>query len=223
MAKILVGCEFSGVVRNEFAKLGHDAWSCDLIPSESEGNHLQQDILDIINDGGWNLAIFHPPCRFLAASGLHWNKKDPSRQKKTEEALDLVRKLLNAPIDKIALENSIGCISTRIRKPDQIVQPYDFGENASKATALWLKNLPLLKPTKSVAPRWVCCSVNLGISSLDKPKICPTCGKKALRRYENQCDSGQNKLGPSENRSKIRATTYKGIATQMAIQWSKVL
>lgn len=200
MAKILVGCEFSGTVRDEFAKLGHDAWSCDLLPTESEGNHIQGDLLEVLKDG-WDLGIFHPPCTYLTSSGLHWNKRNPERQKETEKSLIFVQSLLDTSIPKIALENPVGCISSRIRKPDQIIQPYEFGHDASKRTCLWLKGLPKLETTKHIEPRMVN-------------------GKK---RWANQTDSGQNKLGPSEDRWKIRSVTYQGIAKAMAEQWGNLL
>lgn len=191
--KVLVGCEFSGVVRQAFAARGHDAWSCDLLPCDIGGQHLQCDVLSVLEDG-WDLAVFHPPCTFLCSSGLHWNTRVPGRQEKTEEALEFVRRLLNATIPKIALENPIGCISTKIRKPDQIIQPWMFGHPESKATCLWLKNLPLLKPT-DVLPL-------------------PESG-----RWSNQTPSGQNKLGPSADRWRQRSITYSGIAAAMAAQW----
>jgi hypothetical protein len=193
--RILVGCEFSGVVREAFRALGHDAWSCDLLPAEDGSPyHLQMDIFKAIKQGKWDLAIFHPPCTFLASSGLHWNKRVPGRAAQTEDALKFVTKLLDAPIPKIALENPIGCISTRIRKPDQIIQPWMFGHDASKSTCLWLKGLPKLVPT-DVLPG----------------------GRKARRA--NQTPSGQNKLGPSADRWKLRSITYPGIAAAMAAQW----
>jgi len=153
-------------------------------------------VLDII-DHGWDLMIAHPPCTYLCSSGLHWNKRRPERAKQTEEALAFVVQLLEAPIARIALENPIGCISTRIRPPDQIVQPYQFGHDASKATCLWLKGLQPLTPTDQVAPKLV----------------------NGRRRWGNQTDSGQNKLPPSADRWKIRSETYKGIAQAMAKQW----
>lgn len=129
---ILVACEYSGRVRQAFRNLGHDAWSCDIIESEDNSPyHFQGDVLDIL-DHGWDLMIAHPPCTYLAVSGLHWNNKIEGRKEKTEEALEFVQKLLLAPIDKICLENPVSCISTRIRKPDQIIQPWYFGEDASK-------------------------------------------------------------------------------------------
>lgn len=189
--KVLIGCEFSGVVREAFTKKGHNAWSCDTLPTEKPGQHIQDDLLEHLDDG-WDLAIFHPPCTYLCSSGLHWNKRRPDRALETEEALEFVRKLMDAPIDKIAVENPIGCISTRICKPTQIIQPWMFGHDASKATCLWLKNLPPLKPTHII--------------------------KKD--RYANQCASGQNNLGPSKDRWKLRSVTYEGVAKAMADQWS---
>ena len=148
--KVLVGCEFSGIVRDAFTARGHGAWSCDLLDTERpEGKHIKGDVLHVLN-GGWDLAIFHPPCTYLASSGARWFTKNIGRQ---GEALDFVRNLLDAPIPRIALENPIGVISTRIRKPDQIIQPWQFGHGETKATCLWLKNLPLLKPTKIVDGR----------------------------------------------------------------------
>jgi len=195
--KVLVACEFSGAVRDAFAALGHDAWSCDLLQSEKPGQHIQGDVLEHLGCG-WDLLIAHPPCIFLSSSGMHWTmrgKRDPQR---TLDALDFVRRLMDAPVPKIGVENPIGVISTRIRKPDQIIQPYQYGHDASKRTCLWLKNLPRLRPTGFVEPRWVD----------GKP------------RWANQTDSGQNKLGPSEDRWAKRSITYPGIAAAMAAQWS---
>ncbi len=194
--RVLVACEFSGIVREEFNKRGHGSVSCDLLPSEIPGPHYQGDVLDILNDG-WDLMIAHPPCTYLAVSGLHWNKKIPERKVKTELALDFVRQLLEAPIPKIAVENPVSCISSRIRKPDQIIQPYQFGEDASKKTCLWLKGLPELKPTEFIPPRII----------------------KGKERWGNQTDNGQNKLSPSKDRWKERSRTYLGIARAMVEQW----
>ena len=148
--RVLVACEFSGIVREAFKARGHDAWSCDLLPSEIDGKHLQWDVEFAIKNYKWDLMIAHPPCTHLAVSGARWFKH---KQKEQAEALEFVRKLLNAPINKIALENPISIISTKIRKPDQIIQPWMFGHGETKATCLWLKNLPLLKPTNIVAGR----------------------------------------------------------------------
>ena len=195
--RVLIACEYSGAVRDAFAAQGHEAMSCDLLPTEVSGPHYEGDVFDIIDDG-WDLMIAHPPCTYLCSSGLHWNKRRPARAKMTEQALEFVQRLLDAPIDRIALENPVGCISTRIRKYDQAIQPWMFGDDASKKTCLWLKNLPHLKATDIVEPRIVD-------------------GKK---RWANQTDSGQNKLGPSEDRWKIRSATYPGIAAAMALQWA---
>jgi hypothetical protein len=185
--RVLVACEFSGVVREAFNRRGHDAWSCDLLPSEIPGKHIQGDVLEILGDE-WDLMIAHPPCTHLAVSGARWFK---DKRKEQEEALAFVAALLNAPIPRIALENPVSIISSRIRKPDQIIQPWQFGHDASKKTCLWLKNLPLLEPTSVIVKE----------------------------RYANQTPSGQNKLGPSPDRAKIRSTTYHGIAEAMAVQW----
>jgi hypothetical protein len=191
--RVLVACEFSGVVRDSFIKQGHDAISCDLIPSERPGPHYLGDVCDILG-AGWDMMIAFPPCTYTCSSGLHWNKRRPGRSGLTEEALKFDQTLLDAPIPRIALENPIGCISTRIRKPDQIIQPWQFGHPESKATCLWLKNLPRLIPT----------------NILNKP---------ASGRWSNQTPTGQNKLGPSPTRAKDRGVTYQGIGDAMAGQW----
>ncbi|NLH61674.1 MAG: DNA cytosine methyltransferase [Ignavibacteriales bacterium] len=147
--KILIACEFSGIVREAFRRKGHDAWSCDLLDSEIPGPHIKGDVREILKDG-WDMMIAHPPCTHLAVSGAAWFKY---KQKEQEEALEFVRLLLNAPIQQIALENPVSIISTRIRKPDQIIQPWMFGHGETKATCLWLKNLPKLQPTNIVEGR----------------------------------------------------------------------
>jgi site-specific DNA-cytosine methylase len=147
--KVLVACEYSGTVRDAFAALGHDATSCDLLPSEKPGKHYKGDVFDIIGDG-WDLMVAHPPCTHLAVSGSRWF---PMKQKEQAEALDFVRRLLDAPIQYIALENPVSVISTKIRKPTQCVQPWMFGHGETKATCLWLKGLPLLVPTNIVDGR----------------------------------------------------------------------
>jgi hypothetical protein len=198
--KVLIGCEFSGVVRDAFRAFGHEAFSCDLLPSETESDfHLQEDVLTVINRG-WDLAIFHPPCTYLSVSGIHWNDRGRGWEK-TWRALDFVRKLLDAPIEHIALENPISVISSSVRKPDQIIQPWQFGHDASKATCLWLKNLPKLVATKYVPPQII----------------------NGRKIWANQTPSGQNKLGPSKDRAKLRSITYPGIAAAMAEQWTKHL
>ena len=198
MKRVLVACEYSGRVRQAFRDRGFDAWSCDLLPSEDESPyHIVGDCLSLL-DQGWDLMVAHPPCTYLAVSGLHWNKRDPSRAEKTEEALRFVQALMSAPISKIAVENPVSCISSWIRKPDQIIQPWWFGEDASKKTCLWLKGLPLLRATDRLP------------------------GDDKTRRA-NQTPSGQNKLGPSPDRWKERSRTYLGIAKAMASQWGDVL
>lgn len=147
--KILIACEFSGIVRDAFIERGHDAMSCDLLPTERPGPHYQGDVLDIINNG-WDIMIAHPPCTHLAVSGARWFKE---KHKEQVDALSFVRILLNAPIAKIALENPISIISSQIRKPDQIIQPWQFGHGETKATCLWLKGLPQLVPSKIVEGR----------------------------------------------------------------------
>jgi len=194
--KILVACEYSGIVRDAFIKRGHFAMSCDLLPTDVPGPHHQGDVFEII-DRDWDLMIAHPPCTYLCSSGLHWNGRVAGRQEKTDEAVEFVRRLLDANIPRIALENPIGCISRLIRKPEQIIQPHQFGDDASKSTCLWLKNLPNLIPTNNIPPRMV----------------------DGKSRWANQTDSGQNRLGPSDDRWKERSKTYQGIADAMAFQW----
>jgi hypothetical protein len=194
--RVLIACEYSGTVRDAFLAAGHDAMSCDLLPTDKPGPHYQGDVFDIIRDG-WDMMIAHPPCTYLCSSGLHWNKRRPDRAAQTEAALAFVQALLDAPIERIALENPIGCISTHIRKPDQTIQPWQFGHDASKATCLWLKNLSPLMPTQTVSPRLI----------------------DGRKRWGNQTDSGQNKLPPSADRWKIRSATYQGIADAMTAQW----
>ena len=197
---VLVACECSGIVREAFKKRGHNAWSCDIKPSEQPGQHIQDDVRNHL-DGSiyvlfWDLIIAHPDCTYLCSSGLHWNHRTPGRQEKTESAIEFA-KMFEPWAEKVCTENPIGCLSSQWRKPEQIIQPYQFGHDASKATCLWLKNLPVLIHTNYVEPR----IVN---------------GKK---RWANQTDSGQNRLGPSPERAAERARTYQGVADAMAEQW----
>ena len=194
--RVLVACESSGVVRDAFRARGHFAMSCDLLSAERPGPHHQGDVRELL-DQDWDLLIAHPPCTYLSVSGMHWTTRGLRDPKLTENALDLVRLFMDAPIERIAIENPVSVISSRIRKPDQIIQPYQFGHDASKKTCLWLKNLPLLRPTEMVASRIV----------------------NGKQRWANQTDSGQNKLPPSKNRWKLRSKTYEGIADAMAVQW----
>jgi len=192
--RILVACEYSGVVRDAFAAVGNDAWSCDLEPSERPGQHYQGDVRDIL-DQGWDLMVAHPPCDHLANSGrAHFAaKKADGRQ---QAALDFVALLLDAPIPKIALENPMGIIATSLGRPvTQTIQPWMFGQDASKATCLWLKGLPRLQPTDVLVKK----------------------------RYTNQYDNGAPKeLGvPRHLRARERARTFPGIAAAMADQWGR--
>lgn len=189
--RVLVACEYSGTVREAFRKQGHDAWSCDLIDTEVDGPHFKCDVLDILDDG-WDLMIAHPPCTHLAVSGARWFK---DKQEEQQQALEFVRILMEANIPKIALENPVSIISSRIRKPDQTIQPWMFGHEATKTTCLWLKNLPLLVPTNIVG----------------KGNRHVTKGGKSLPEWYN--------LPPSEDRWKIRSRTFSGIAEAMAEQW----
>lgn len=215
--KVLVGCEFSGVVRDAFLAKGHDAWSCDLLDSESPGPHIKGNILDAINEH-WDLAIFHPPCTHLAVSGAAWFKYKQAEQK---EALNFVAALMQCNIPKWCLENPVSIISSHFRKPDQIIQPWMFGHPESKATCLWLKGLPILKGNEQAKfLQYRCKCKCLFDSSLGKYG-CPNCAGKNIAQplWENQTPSGQNKLGPSADRWKLRSRTFKGIATAMADQW----
>lgn len=147
--RVLIACEFSGTVRDAFLAQGHDAWSCDILPTEKPGPHIQGDVLAVLNEG-WDMLIAFPPCTHLCVSGARWFK---NKEREQAEALDFVRAIMTAPIQHIAIENPIGVISTKIRKPDQIIQPWQFGHGETKATCLWLKGLPPLKPTNIVAGR----------------------------------------------------------------------
>lgn len=265
--RVLVACEYSGRVRDAFTAKGHQAVSCDLLPTETKGIHYQGDVSVLLDGwmpvtcwsgacdpeghGGlcqitgecfddcqcigqtqdgieyletekdllgrpidnphWDLMVAHPPCTYLTSSA-EWAYKDPSeinrkldpkklygnaRKAAREEAIAFFMKLANAPIKKIAIENPIGIMSTRWRSPDCFIQPYEYGHDASKRTALWLKNLPILRPTKMIAPRYV----------------------NGLPRWENQTDSGQNRELPLKDRWKIRSRTWQGWADAMATQW----
>lgn len=150
--RVLVACEFSGVVRDAFLAQGHDAWSVDILPTERPGPHIVNDVRNVL-DWDWELMIAHPPCTYLANSGARWVYERPDRREKQRQALDFVRLLMDAPIPRICIENPAGAISTAIRKPDCIIQPYEFGHGEMKTTHLWLKNLPILYPTHIVPGR----------------------------------------------------------------------
>ena len=193
---VLIACEFSGIVREAFKARGHNAWSCDLLPTEIPGQHFQGSILNILYSDEfptteWDLMISHPPCTHLAVSGARYFK---FKQEEQKQALIFVKLLMDAPIEKICLENPVSVISSKISKPNQIIQPWQFGHPESKKTCLWLKGLPLLQHTN--------------VLSL------PYNG-----RWSNQTMSGQNKLSPSPDRWKNRSRTYTGIAQAMAEQW----
>jgi hypothetical protein len=193
--RVLVACEYSGAVRDAFRALGHDAWSCDLLPCDADPAwHIQGDVLPILNQG-WDLMVAHPPCTHLAVSGARWFK---DKQVEQQEALDFVQTLLDAPIPRIALENPISIISSRIRKPDQIIQPWMFGHEATKTTCLWLKGLEPLKPTNIVG----------------RGERHVTKSGRSLPKWYN--------LPPSADRWKIRSATFSGIAQAMAQQWGTI-
>lgn len=197
--RVLTACEESGKVRDAFRYWGYDAWSCDILPSRGEFTqyHMQMDVREALNDsGGWDLVIAFPPCTHLtvACSRLWKEKRALGLQ---QEAEDFFMQFVDSAY-YWAIENPVGRMSTAYRKPDQIIQPYEFGHDASKKTCLWLGNLPPLQPTSYVEPRMV----------------------DGLPRWANQTDSGQNRLPPSPERAMMRSETYDGIATAMADQWS---
>ena len=210
--KILVACEESQAVTKELRKLGHEAFSCDLLPC-SGGHpewHFKQDVFEVIKQG-WDMMIAHPPCTFLAVSGARWlyNKdgsKNIKRYKNQAEALDFVQKLMDAPINKIAIENPISVISSNIRKPDQIIQPWMFGDKAQKSTCLLLKNLPKLEPTDIV----------------DKGEFIEFISKKGVKKKQPKWyfDALKDAKTPAERRT-LRSKTFKGIAEAMATQWTR--
>ncbi len=197
--RILIACEESQEVCKAFRNKGHEAFSCDLLPC-SGGHpewHIQEDVVIHLNKG-WDMMIAHPPCTHLAVSGARWFKSGHKPIKLQEDALDFVRLLLNAPIDKIALENPISVISSKIRKPDQIIRPYMFGENSTKATCLWLKNLPKLKATNIINPT----------------KHTTKSGKVYDKWWFDTC-----LISDLKQRALIRSKTFHGIAEAMADQW----
>ena len=195
--RILIACEESGTVRDAFTKLGHDAMSCDLQPSRTNGKHYQGSVFDIINDG-WDMMIAHPPCTHIAVSGArHFKQKIADGRQ--QEAIDFFMAMINAPIERIAVENPI-CIMSRVyKKPDQIIQPFMFGDAERKTTCLWLKNMPLLIPTNIVEPELI---------------ITPAGDKLSKWHYDSY------KL-KNEDKSKMRSKTFQGMADAMAEQWSK--
>jgi hypothetical protein len=191
--KILIACEYSGIVRDAFTRHGHHAKSCDLLPSDTPGMHHQGDVMDILGDG-WDMMIAFPPCTHLASSGARWfkEKRKDGRQQK---GIDFFLSLVSAPIPRICIENPIGIMSTQYRKPDQIIQPWQHGHEATKSTCLWLKGLPKLKPTHVVS----------------KGERHVTSGGRSLPKWYN--------LPQNKDRWKVRSKTFLGIASAMAQQW----
>ena len=190
--KVLVACEFSGVIREAFKAQGHEAWSCDILPSEKEGNHYLGDVRDILRpENHWDLLIAHPPCTYLSYAGNVWLHQ-PGRLEKRAEAFEFFMMFINANVDKICVENPLGYPARAFRKPDQTIEPYQFGHNVKKRTCLWLKNLPKLVPTT--------------------PEVEPPKGKWDGKRYRNWID-----VGPHS--AKNRSRTFQGIADAMAKQW----
>ena len=194
--KVLIACEFSGIVRDAFIARGHDAISCDLLPSEKPGWHFQGDVFDCLrwHHYKFDLMIAHPPCTHLAVSGAAWFKNKVQEQ---EAALMFVKQLMHQPIERICIENPVGVISTKIRKPDQIIQPYEFGHMEQKKTCLWLNNLPKLQPTNNVYAEMM---------------LLP----KKERERMHYCS-------PGPDRWKIRSRTYQGFADAFAEQWGWIL
>ena len=195
--KILIACEFSGIVRDAFLELGHNAYSCDLLPTENPGPHIQGDVLEILNDG-WNMMIAFPDCTHLCVSGARW-WKEKQKDGRQQKAIDFFVKLANANIEKIAIENPPGILTKAFRPPDQYIQPYWFGDQAQKKTGLWLKNLPKLVPTNIV----------------DRGRIWIQKDGRKRGAAWTMC------LSPSPDRWKIRSRTFRGIAAAMATQWGK--
>jgi hypothetical protein len=205
---MLIGCEHSGTVRQAMRARGIDAWSCDLLPADDKSpHHIQGDVIEAMRQRQWDAYGLHPDCTFLTVAGIHWNNRGRGWDR-TYESLRFVVELLELAGDKPwYLENPVSIISTRVRKPTQTIQPYDFGDDASKRTCLWLNRLPSLIPTKRIAGRIV---------------TDPRTGK-TVERWANQTDIGQNKLPPSADRWKQRSKTYPGIANAMAAQWAHLL
>lgn len=197
--KILIACEFSGVVREAFRKKGHDAWSCDLLPSEIYGKHYQGDIFDVICNG-WDMMIAHPPCTHLSASGArHWKQKQEDGRQ--QEGIDFFMKLSRVDIKRKCIENPIGIMSKVYRKPDQYIQPFEYGHAETKRTCLWLTGVPLLKPTNIVEPKY---HLN-------------TDGTEYRDSGNSRCSVTHFKTG--SGKGKERSITFQGWADAMADQW----
>lgn len=215
--RVLVACEFSGVVRDAFRARGHDAWSCDLLPTDADSQwHLVGNALDYIKNS-WDLLIAHPPCTYLTCTGNKWFKPEfrdrfPDRQKQREKAIQFFMKFVNAPIDRIAIENPIGIMSTVYRKPNQIIQPWQFGHIEAKATCLWLKDLPLLRFGK--IERHLFDSVPLTDTEIVEPEYTTfKSGKRMPTWYAT---------AKGKDRAKVRSRTFSGVANAMAEQWGNL-
>ena len=202
--KVLVACEFSGTVRDAFKAQGHDAWSCDILPSEIPGNHIQDDVLEHLNEE-WDLMIAHPPCTHTAASGARWF---PEKRHEQSKAIQFFTDLYHADIEKVCLEHPVSIISTVFRKPDQYIHPWMFGHGETKKTGLWLKGLPKLEPTHIRTKEQ-----ELIIDYVDDVR----------ETYHDSVEGRENRIHrmpPSKDRWKLRSITYPGIAEAMATQWS---
>jgi hypothetical protein len=212
--KVIVACEESQRVTIAFRNKGHEAYSCDILPCSGGYPewHIQSDVLKIINDG-WDLMVAHPPCTFLAVSGARWlyDERYPNRKKDQEDAIEFFLALYNAPIPKIAIENPIGIISSVFRKPDQIIQPYYFGDEAQKATCLWLKNLPKLRYGKEV-------QIAFGENIPPQSDIVGK-GEMHITKSGKKLPKWYSLLGVNEDRQRLRSVTFQGFANAMAEQW----
>ena len=226
--RLLNGCAKSKFIADAFERRGWDAWTCDILPSEGWHKHIQDDVLNHLNDG-WDMAIFHPDCTTLANSGVHWLGKQAGRWERMKSDALFFKELLNADIPEVIVENPIPhryAIEIIGRKYDQIIQPYEYGEDASKATCLWLKGVETLRGTVFVEPHYSCRCGNPERFEYALGKYgCPNCnGEYAARPvWANQTKSGQNRLPPSATRKADRARTYQGIADAKAEQWGSLL
>jgi hypothetical protein len=198
--RVLIACEFSGTVRDAFARRGHDAWSCDLLPTETPGLHHQGDVLDVLGNG-WDLMIGHPPCTYLCGMGVWWNHKRPERWPMTHAARDFVEALWQAPIRRVAIENPIGFLNRNWMPPSQVIQPWQFGHEANKPTCLWLRNLPPLTATQVVGR-----------------------GKFYVKANGSRMSAWSHKTSGTrkEERARIASRTFTGIADAMAQQWGEL-
>lgn len=215
--RVLIACESSGVVRDAFLRTGHDAYSCDLEPTAVPGPHIQGDVRPVLHEA-WDLLIAHPPCTHLAVSGARWFAHKAAAQ---EAALDFVARLLVAPIPRICVENPVSLLASRLRPPDQTIQPWLFGHPESKRTCFWLKNLPCLQPTTVLEPSRYRCPACHAIFPARYGMYGCACLTTRIARpiWANMTPSRQNNLGPSAQRAQTRSRTYAGIAAAMAQQW----